>query len=247
MFPPLFTDLFTKTMGMTAQEFEYFSGHFRELFLRKKDYYIKEGSITNSKAYVKKGSGRTYIFDKNGKEHITNFIFEDWWLGDYESYYSGTPGKSNIQALEDMEVLEITKDDFSRLETEIPKLQLWSIKKQRRNTAIVNQLYEVKTSSCEERYLQLLEKHPQVFQRIPLQYIASYLDMEPPFIKPDAQKITRESSRLNFLTLVKHTSSTRGHQLRSHLHQYGGNRLLLRQEKANLHRWYAGDGQQQTL
>ena len=165
---------------MDAREFDYFGSHFKEFTIRKKDYYIKEGSITKAKAYVKKGCGRAFIFDKNGKEHITNFIFEDWWLGDYESYYSGTPGKSNIQAVEDMEVLEITKEDFSRLEIEIPKLQHWSIKRQKHNFAVINQLYEVKTSSCEERYLQLLTKHPQIFQRIPLQYIASFLDMEPP-------------------------------------------------------------------
>ena len=179
-FPSLFIDLFTKTMGMSAQEFDHFSSYFKEFTLRKKDFYLKEGSITNAKAYVKKGCGRAFIFDKNGKEHITNFIFEDWWLGDYESYYTGNPGKSNIQALEDMDVLEIKKEDFQRLEIEIPKLQLWSKKKERHNSAVLNQLYEVKTSTCEERYLQLLNKHPHIFQRVPLQYIASFLDMEPP-------------------------------------------------------------------
>jgi hypothetical protein len=35
-FPPLFIDLFTKTMGMDEQEFELFCSHFREMTLRKK-------------------------------------------------------------------------------------------------------------------------------------------------------------------------------------------------------------------
>ena len=48
-FPPLFIDLFTKTMGMDEQEFELFCSHFREMTLRKKDYYLKEGNITNAK------------------------------------------------------------------------------------------------------------------------------------------------------------------------------------------------------
>ncbi len=177
-------------MGMDEKEFRYFCQHFREIVIKKKDFYIKEGSITKAKAYVTKGCGRNFIVDKNGKEHITNFVFEDWWLGDFESYYSGNPGKSNMQAIEDLEALEITKEDFIKMENEIPKLKKWyEIKKEKHSFAVINQLYEVKTSTCEERYLQLVTKHPHVFQRIPLQYIASYLDMEP-------QSLSRMRKRL---------------------------------------------------
>jgi CRP-like cAMP-binding protein len=195
-FPQLFVDLFTKAMEMDEREFDYFCSHFREITIKKKDFYIKEGSITKAKAYVKKGCGRSFIIDKNAKEHITNFVFEDWWLGDYESYYSGQPGKSNCQAIEDLIVLEITKEDFVRLETEIPKLKKWyDIKKEKHSFAVINQLYEMKTSTCEERYLQLVTKHPHVFQRIPLQYIASYLGMEPQSLSRMRKRLQQQDSQ----------------------------------------------------
>jgi len=74
----------------------------------------------------------------------------------------------------------ISKQDFTRMETEIPKLRLWYDLKQRKmNIAMINRLSEIKSSTCEERYLKLLNKHPEIFQRVPLQYIASYLDIEP--------------------------------------------------------------------
>ena len=73
-FPPLFIDLFTKTMGMDEQEFELFCSHFREMTLRKKDYYLKEGSITNAKAYVKKGCSRTFVIDENGTHSSPWFV-----------------------------------------------------------------------------------------------------------------------------------------------------------------------------
>ena len=179
-FPPLFIDLFTKTMGMNEQEFELFSGCFKEMSIRKKDYYLKEGSISTAKAYIKKGCSRTFVIDENAKEHILFFAFEDWWLADFESYHSGNPGKQYFQALEDMKLLVISKQDFTRMETEIPKLRLWYDLKQRKmNIAMINRLSEIKSSTCEERYLKLLNKHPEIFQRVPLQYIASYLDIEP--------------------------------------------------------------------
>jgi|SRR5436190_3740799 len=84
----------------------------KEVTVRKKDYYLKEGSISNAKAYVKKGCSRTFVIDESGKEHILFFAFEDWWLADFESYHSGEPGKQYFQALEDMELLVISKKDF---------------------------------------------------------------------------------------------------------------------------------------
>jgi CRP-like cAMP-binding protein len=190
-FPPLFIDLFTKSMGMDEQEFELFSSHFKEMTLRKKDYLLKEGSISKAKAYVKKGCSRTFVVDENGKEHILFFAFEDWWLADFESYHSGNPGKQYVQALEDMELLVISKQDFAKMETEISKLRLWyEIKQRKMNVAMINRLTEVKTGTCEERYFRLLDKHPEVFQRIPLQYIASYLDVEPQSLSRLRKRIT---------------------------------------------------------
>jgi CRP-like cAMP-binding protein len=190
-FPPLFIELFTKTMGMDEREFELFSSHFSEISLRKKDYYLKEGNITNAKAYVKKGCSRTFVVDGNGKEHILFFAFEDWWLADFESYHSGNPGKQYVQALEDMELLVISKQDFTRLETEIPKMRLWyEVKQRKMNVAMINRLSEVKSGTCEERYSRLLDKHPEIFQRVPLQYIASYLDIEPQSLSRLRRRIT---------------------------------------------------------
>src|SRR5205809_966401 len=159
-FPPLFIELFTKTIGMNEQEFELFCSHFREMTLRKKDYYLKEGYISNAKAYIKKGCSRTFVVDDNGKEHNLFFAFEDWWLADFESYHSGVPGKQNFQALEDMELLVISKQDFTKMENEIPQLKLWyEIKQRKMNIAMINRLSETKSGTCEDRYHNLLDKH----------------------------------------------------------------------------------------
>ena len=190
-FPPLFIDLFTKTIGMNEEEFELLCSHFKETTLRKKDYYLKEGAISNAKAYVKKGCSRTFVIDEKGKEHILFFAFEDWWLADFESYHSGTPGKQYVQALEDMELLVISKQDFIKMESEISKMRLWyEVKQRKMNIAMINRLSEVKSGSCEERYFKLLDKHPEIFQRVPLQYIASYLDIEPQSLSRLRNRIT---------------------------------------------------------
>jgi CRP-like cAMP-binding protein len=96
-----------------------------------------------------------------------------------------------VQALEDMELLVISKQDFTKMETEISKMRLWyEVKQRKMNIAMINRLSEVKSGTSEERYSKLLDKHPEIFQRVPLQYIASYLDIEPQSLSRLRNRIT---------------------------------------------------------
>jgi CRP-like cAMP-binding protein len=178
---PLFVDTFIKKMEFNEEEFNYTLSFFTRQYVPRKYFYLKAGQVTRQKAYINNGSTRTFTMDEKGGEHILNFSFEDWWLADFESYYTGTPGTKYIQAVEDCELLCISKEALDKLETEIPKLKaLFEMKQKNMIYSTMQRMIEMKTLSAEERYLDLIKKHPQIFQRIPLHYIASYLDIEPP-------------------------------------------------------------------
>jgi cAMP-binding proteins - catabolite gene activator and regulatory subunit of cAMP-dependent protein kinases len=187
---PKFIELFIKTFAFTEEEFSLLLSSFKSKRISKKDYYLRAGELCKSKAYLNKGCARNFVLDEQGHERILFFAFEDWWLGDFDSYYSGKPGTNYIQMLEDSELLVISKEDFQKAEQEIPKLKQWySSKMLRSASASRNRIEEIKTLSAEERYLKLIEKQPHIFQRIPLQYIASYLNIEP-------QSLSRMRNRL---------------------------------------------------
>jgi CRP-like cAMP-binding protein len=187
---PKFAELFTRTFGFNEEEFALFLSSFYSKTISKKDYYLRAGEVCKFKAYLNKGCARNFVVDEQGHERILFFAFEDWWLGDLESYYSGKPGTNYVQMLEDSELLLIPKEKFQKLELEIPKLSQWYTSKMLRSaSASRNRIEEMKTQSAEERYLNLLEKQPHIFQRIPLQYIASYLNIEP-------QSLSRMRNRL---------------------------------------------------
>jgi CRP-like cAMP-binding protein len=121
------------------------------------------------------------------------FSFEDWWLGDLESYHTQQPGKLYIQAIEDCELLCIPKTDLDKLESSIPKIKEWhSAKQTKSHFATLSRLAEVKTLTPEERYLHLIQKHPHIFQRIPLQYIASFLDIEAPSLSRMRKRLSQK-------------------------------------------------------
>jgi CRP-like cAMP-binding protein len=186
-----FIDLFVGTLKFTEEEFERMLSYFKLELIPRNFFYLKAGNISKQKAYINKGSTRTFTVDAKGHEHILFFSFEDWWIADFESYYTQQPAKQYIQAMEDCELLCIPKCDLDKLEEQIPKLKvLFEEKKQKMIFATMTNLSEVKSLTAEERYLNLVKKHPHIFQRIPLQYIASYLDIEP-------QSLSRLRSRLS--------------------------------------------------
>lgn len=175
-----FIDLFLKSVQLSETELDLVITHFWREYIPRKTYYLKEGQVCKQTAYLNKGCVRNVTTDSKGREHTLNFAFEDWMIGDLESYYTGNPGTISIQALEDCELFCILKTDMDKLEEQLPKLREWHISKQRKaHHASIKRLSEVKSLSVEERYLNLIEKHPQIFQRVPLQFIASYLDIEP--------------------------------------------------------------------
>jgi len=185
-----FRNLFVESYKFTGEEFDYFISHFRRKEIKKKEFYSRAGDISNAKAYINKGCTRTFVLDDAGNERILFFSFEDWWLCDWASFNSGNPGEQFVEAIEDCELLLISKSDWERMETEIPKLQKWyTVKVPKSAGAMANRLIESKISSPEERYLSLLQKQPQIFQRIPLRFIAAYLNIQP-------QSLSRMRKRL---------------------------------------------------
>ncbi|MEP6793287.1 MAG: hypothetical protein ABJB16_03100 [Saprospiraceae bacterium] len=188
-----FIDLFFGTLKFTEEEFELMLSHFTLEFIPRSFFYLKAGNTSKQKAYINKGSTRTFTLDAKGREHILFFSFEDWWIADFESYYTQQPAKQYIQAMEDCELLCISKCDLDKLEAQIPKLKvLFEEKKQKMIFATMNNLNEVKSLTPEERYLNLVRKHPHIFQRIPLHYIASFLDIEPPSLSRLRSRLSKK-------------------------------------------------------
>jgi CRP-like cAMP-binding protein len=188
-----FLDLFVGTLKFTPEEFELLLSHLKLELIPRKCFYLKAGNTSKQKAYINKGSTRTFTVDAKAHEHILFFSFEDWWIADFESYYTQQPAKQYIQAMEDCELLCISKCDLDKLEAQIPKLKaLFEEKRQKMIFATMTNLTDVKSLTPEERYLNLLKKHPHIFQRIPLQYIASYLDIEPPSLSRLRRRISKK-------------------------------------------------------
>jgi len=144
--------------------------------LRKKQYLLQEGDVWKYHCFVCKGCLRTYRTDEKGQEHIMTFSIENWWAGDRESLLSGKPSVSNIEVLENTEVLLFTKENFEIIQQRIPafKAMIEDILARSFN-ASQNRIHAAISYTAEEKYTSFINKYPQIFNRVPLHMIASYL------------------------------------------------------------------------
>ena len=159
----------------------------------KKTYLLQEGDICHFEAYVNKGCVRTYFIDENGFEVTLMFAVEDWWIGDIASFYNQQPSNLFIETLEETELLVFNPVTKEMLLREIPKFErVFRLMVQRRLAATQERLIHSISRTAQEKYLDFLKRYPEIPQRVPQHYIASYLGISPEFISKIRTRLSKK-------------------------------------------------------
>ena len=141
-------------------------------------YLLQEGQISDFIGFVVKGCLRQFRIDDSGQEHIMRFTVENWWVSDFESFLSGRPSKSHIEALEDSELLVFRKEKFDTLIRTIPNFKSLIDKLAAKNFEVHQaRIYSNISESAEEQYNNFVTTYPSIMQRVPLHMIASFLGL----------------------------------------------------------------------
>ncbi|WP_184548163.1 Crp/Fnr family transcriptional regulator [Mucilaginibacter sp. FT3.2] len=154
--------------------------HFKPKKLRKRQYFLQEGDVCKYIGFIVKGSARTFTVDEKGHEHILKLSLENWWLADFESFYLLTPSRFNIEALEDLEVLQSTNAQIEEFLKQIPAFSaMANVISQNYTIANQNRMQAAMSFTAEERYEDLISNYPHFLQRFPQNMLASYLGLSP--------------------------------------------------------------------
>jgi CRP-like cAMP-binding protein len=117
---------------------------------------------------------------------------EEWWAEDLYSFLTQTASKMNIKAIEDSNVLQISKNNLELLYGKVPKFErFFRILFQNAFIAQRDQINSMLSIPAEERYLLFLEKKPYAEKRFSQKDIASYLGITPQFLSTLKKKIRR--------------------------------------------------------
>lgn len=146
--------------------------------VKKGTTLLKEGQKSKDSYFVLKGCIRTYYIIDG--EEITTAFYTEMDALTPPSVISKTPSEYYISCIEDT-ILTVSNTDMEvEINTRFPKFEIMCriLSEELLARQTIN-FDEFKTSSPEQRYLNLLQKRPDLIQRVPQYQLASYLGIKP--------------------------------------------------------------------
>ncbi len=177
-------------IALSDEEMQAFCGLFTAKTIKKKHFLLRVGEVCKFEGFVTKGLFRVYHIDQNGVEQILYFAMENWWITDIDSFTNGKPSQLFIEALEDGEVLLISKKDKETAYERIPKIEkLFRVMTQKTHVALQRRMIDNLGKTAHQRYLDFIEKYPQFYQRLSNLQIAAYLGISYEFLSKIRRKV----------------------------------------------------------
>lgn len=175
---------------VTDAELERFSSKLVLHELKKKELFVRAGKIQKAIGFITTGLVRSFYVDNDGVERTIGFYREGDYATHYPAFITQTPSNYSIQCLEPTSMALLPFADMQDIYRELPGFERYGrlvaeeiLKRQQ--ARIESFVFQ----TAEERYLDFLEQHGDLFNRISLSHLCSFLGIE-------RQTLTRIRQRL---------------------------------------------------
>ncbi len=180
MIPEFFTLAIDKLSFLSEKERAILSSYIQIKTFSKGELLLRQDEVCKFIYFVISGTVIYYQLSKNGEEVATDFALDGEWVTDNRSRITQTPSHLNIKAWDNTQVAIIQQSNLETLFSNIPSLErVVRLSIEQAYVKLVQWSIDLQTLSAEERYQKLVEKSPQVFQKLPLYHIANYLGIAP--------------------------------------------------------------------
>jgi CRP-like cAMP-binding protein len=172
-------------------DYEKFLALWKHAEVKRNEFIMHAGEIPKFSVFVLKGCLRQFVVSDKGDEHIVYFAEERHFIGDLTAMGSGTESNYNLQATEKSDLLIISVSDWELAFRQFPWWGEAFMKGQQKWTAkMQQQIASAISETAETKYLNLLKNRPELLQRVPQHYIASFLGINPETLSRIRKKIT---------------------------------------------------------
>ncbi|KZS40440.1 hypothetical protein AWE51_05675 [Aquimarina aggregata] len=181
----------SRFIDLNLEEQNLYISLLRQRVIRKKDFILKPGEVVKDEYFIVKGCLKVYSIDDKGVEHISMFAIKDWWTGDIASFLTQQPSNYFIQALEETEVIKISRKNYDLLFKKIPKFErFYRILYQKSLANYILRSDQNISLSAEDRYFNFVKKYPSLVNRVSQKDIASYIGVTPEFLSVLRKRIS---------------------------------------------------------
>ena len=173
-----------------------FSEKLTVTMLDKNDVYIAAGHIQKQGGFLVNGLLRAFHTDDLGNEKNIYLIPEGEYAFHYASFMDNIPSPLTFQCLERSAIVNFTADHLQNMYNEIPEFQKYGRMIVEAKLKIQQQRLEsFLFQNAEQRYVDFISQYPQLFNRISISQLCSYLGVE-------RQTLTRIRNKLSKSTKI---------------------------------------------
>ena len=176
-------------------QWEAYIGLHKRIEVPAKTVLLHEGDVSKRSFIIEKGCLRVW-FDNNGRDTTFQFFFENEGLASLESFRKNIPGMFTIETIEPCIIYVLEKKDYETIMADLGKDA--EFLNEMINVLFERQLHYMKEflsfirDTPQQRYLNLLKQKPQLIQRVPQHYIASYLGITTVHLSRIKNKLLKE-------------------------------------------------------
>jgi len=164
---------------MQPEDLQTIGSLFKEQQVKRGDFFLQAGESCKKLSFMHAGLMRMYA-NTDGKE-VTQWISTPgYFVTDLSSFLFEAPARFSIQALSDCALYTISRHDYRRIGQLVPHWhELEKLFLAKCFTLLEDRIFMHLSMSAEERYHLFFEQHKELFNQVPLQYLASMLGMTP--------------------------------------------------------------------
>ena len=161
-------------------EFESISQYFKFLTIGKKEKLVSEGHCADKTFFIQKGLLVSYKTLESGEIQVVRFAKENHWMGDLNSFLTGSKALFTVEALEPSELWVLTRSGWENALKQSPAFEtFFRILVQTAYANVLVQLSDIYSEDAQAKYDRLRDQYPDLLQRVPQYLIASYLGILP--------------------------------------------------------------------
>lgn len=170
----------------------YLKSGLRVVELQPKHFFIHANVIQQEIGFVFQGLIRAFYIDNQGNEITVNFVQENRYATHYTAFISRTPGKYYFQCIEPTILVNLSYDHIQTGYDKFPDIERYGrliaeevLKFQQKR--IESFLFD----TAEQRYLDFIKENPDLFNRVSLSHLSSFLGMERQTLTRIRQKLAK--------------------------------------------------------
>jgi CRP-like cAMP-binding protein len=184
----------TSLTGMSESAFDLSLSYWEKKQYRKGEFYNEYKNVCKHMGFVLDGVFRAYYVSGDSAEEKNVFFFsQNQVVVSYKSFVTQTPCNYYTESMTDSTILYIHYNQLMKLYGESHEWEKFG-------RTVAEKAFDIAMTraesflflSPEQRYLNLIKEHPQIFNNVPLYHIASYLDIKGPSLSRIRKRMLHE-------------------------------------------------------